>query len=158
MKPSMASRLGAGAALLFMICASARASDPAVIPLPVPRVTIYPGDTIDAGALYERMFIARSVARATVLESEEALVGRVARRTLLPDKPIPLNAVRDPYVISQGKQALLIFKADGVTITSAAVALQNGGVGDTVSARNADSGIVIRGTVQADGSIRVDGQ
>ena len=158
MKPRIASWLGVGAALLLLASAGAHASEPLAIPLPVPRVTIYPGDTIDPGALYERMFVTRSVARASVLESQEAVVGRVARRTLLPDKPIPVNAIRDAYVISQGKQAVLVFKADGVTITSAAVALQNGGVGDTVSARNADSGVIIRGTVQTDGSIRVDGQ
>ena len=51
----------------------------------------------------------------------------------------------------------MVFEAGGLTITSKAVALQNGGVGDIVSLRNADSGIVDQGTVQADGTIRVDG-
>ena len=146
------------ALLLLLAPAAAGASEPEVIALPVPRATIYPGDTISADGLYDRMFVARSVARATVLESQSALVGRVARRTLLPNQPIALNAIRDAHVITQGKQAFLVFKADGLTITSAAVALQNGGVGDTISARNLDSGIIIRGMVQADGTIRVDGQ
>jgi flagella basal body P-ring formation protein FlgA len=93
-----------------------------------------------------------------VLEAQSAAIGKVARRTLLPNQPIALNAIRDPFVIAQGKQAFLVFKADGLTITSSAVALQNGGVGDIVTARNADSGIVVRGAVQADGTIRVDGR
>lgn len=152
------SLLTAGTVVLLSASGGAYASEPAAIPLPVPRVTIYPGDTIAADALYERMFVARSVARATVLESQDALVGKVARRTLLPNQPVSLNAIRDPYVIAQGKQAFLVFKTDGLTITSAAIALQNGGVGDVISARNADSGITVRGTVQADGTIRVDGQ
>ena len=145
-------------AVLLSVPAGVRAGEPEAIALPVPRVTIYPGDMISADALYERMFIARTVARATVMESQNALIGRVARRTLLPNQPIAANAIRDAHVIAQGKQAFLVFKTDGLTITSAAVALQNGGVGDTVSARNADSGIIVRGTVQADGTIRVDGQ
>jgi flagellar basal body P-ring formation protein FlgA len=148
--------LGVGAAALLLVLGDARANEPAAIPLPVPKVTIYPGDMIAADALHERMFVARSVARATVVESHEALVGKVARRTLLLNQPIAVNAIRDPFVIAQGKQAFLVFKTDGLTITSGAIALQNGGVGDIVSARNADSGIVVRGIVQSDGSIRVD--
>jgi flagella basal body P-ring formation protein FlgA len=104
------------------------------------------------------MFVARSVARATVLEAQSAVVGKVARRTLVPNQPIALNAIRDPFVVAQGKQAFLVFKVDGLTITSTAVALQNAGVGDLVTARNADSGIIVRGTVQVDGTIRVDGR
>jgi len=148
----------AAAVLLLLAPARAYANEPETISLPVPRVAIYPGDTISADALYERMFVARSVARATVLEAQSAAIGKVARRTLLPNQPIALNAIRDPFVIAQGKQAFLVFKADGLTITSSAVALQNGGVGDIVTARNADSGIVVRGAVQADGTIRVDGR
>lgn len=150
---------GAVAALLLALgAAGSAAGEPASLALPVPRVTIYPGDVIAADTLYERLFIARTVARATILDHHEALVGKVARRTLLPGQPVPINAVRDPYVIVQGKQAMLVFRTEGLTITSTAVALQNGSVGDLVSARNADSGIVVRGTVQPDGSIRVDSQ
>lgn len=146
------------AAALLLAPGALLAGEPDTIALPVPRVTIYPGDTISAEALQERLFIARSVARASVLESQSALIGKVARRTLLPNQPIAANAIRDPHVIVQSKQAFLVFKAEGLTITSAAVALQNGGVGDLISARNADSGIIVRGIVQADGTIRVDGQ
>lgn len=147
--------LGLCAALAF---APARASEPTAIPLPVPKVTIYPGDMIAADTLYDRLFIARSVARATVLESQEAVVGKVARRTLLPNQPIAINAIRDPFVVAQGKQALLVFKSDGLMITSGAIALQNGGVGETINARNADSGLIVRGVVQADGTISVGEQ
>jgi flagella basal body P-ring formation protein FlgA len=51
-----------------------------------------------------------------------------------------------------------VFKSEGLTITGVAIALQNGSVGDVISARNIDSGITVKGTVQADGTLRVDGQ
>jgi flagella basal body P-ring formation protein FlgA len=51
---------------------------------------------------------------------------------------------------------MLIYRTDGLTITSSAMALQNGSIGDLVSARNLDSGLVVRGTVQPDGTVRVD--
>lgn len=123
--------------------------------LPVPRVTLYPGDTVENEHLYERAFVAQTVARATVFDGRRAVVGKVALRTLLPGQPIPVTAVREPYVIAQGKSALVVFQEGGITITSQAVALQNGGVGDVVSLRNIDSGAIIRGTVEADGTIRL---
>ena len=41
----------------------------------------------------------------TILEAREALIGKVARRTLLPGQPIPVSAIRDPYLVTQGKTA-----------------------------------------------------
>ena len=65
--------------------------------LPVPTVTIYPGDVIaDGDARRSRLPAADTVARSAILDAREALVGKVARRTLLPGQPIPINAIRDP--------------------------------------------------------------
>jgi flagella basal body P-ring formation protein FlgA len=136
----------------------ARAGEADDIALPVPTVTIYPGDVIEDDKLTDRLFIARTVARGSVIEARNAVIGKVARRTLLPGKPIPNNAMRDASAIAQGQPALLVFQSGGLTITSTAIALQNGSAGDFISARNADSGIVIKGTVQADGTIRVGEQ
>jgi flagellar basal body P-ring formation protein FlgA len=124
--------------------------------LPVPKAIVYPGDTLSEELLVQRAFIAHTVARSTVFEAREALVGKVARRTLLPGHPVPVSAVRDPYVVTQGKTALVVFEHGGLIISMQALALQNGGVGDVVSLRNVDSGTVIKGTVASDGSIRLD--
>ncbi len=122
--------------------------------LPVPRVAIYPGDAIGPEHLDQRLF--RSVAsQMPIFVSPDALIGKVARRTLLPGQPVPFNAVREPHVITQGKAATVVFQAGGLTITGLGIALQSAGIGDVVSVRNADSGTVIRGIVQNDGSIRV---
>jgi len=123
--------------------------------LPVPRVTIYPGDAIGDEQLAERAFIAHTVAHGTVYDRRQAVIGKVARRTLLPGQPIPIAGTRDPFVVAQGNLALVVFEASGLTITTNAVALQNGGVGDTVTLRNVDSGTIIKGTVASDGTIRL---
>jgi len=123
--------------------------------LPVPRATIYPGELIGDDNLVDRAFIAHTVARASILDGRDALLGKVARRTLLPGQPIPVNAIRDPYVVTQGKTAMVVFEAGGLVITSHATALQNGGIGEVVSLRNNDSGTVIKGTVAADGTVRL---
>lgn len=149
-------RLLAAIIATTLVLGSARADPVEDIALPVPRATIYPGDAIEAEKLAERLFVARTVARGTVFETRDPVIGKVANKTLLPGKPIPVNAVRDPYVVTQGKPTLLIFKGEGLTITSTAMALQNGGIGDVISARNIDSGLIVRGTVQADGTVRVE--
>jgi flagella basal body P-ring formation protein FlgA len=140
------------ALLLALAGRPVRAED---LELPVPRVTVYPGEAIGEDQLVQRSFIAHTVARATVFDARAALLGKVARRTLLPGQPIPVSAIRDPYLVTNGKNALVVFEADGLTITSQATALQNGGIGEIVSLRNNDSGTVIKGTVAPDGTVRL---
>src|SRR5262245_40544911 len=125
------------------------------VDLPVPRTTIYPGDTISEDQLADRAFLAHTVTRATVFDDRQALVGRVAKRTLLPGQPLPINAVRDPYLVNTGKASLVVYTMGGLTITTQAIALQNGVAGDLVNLRNPDSGVTIQGTVAADGTVRL---
>jgi flagella basal body P-ring formation protein FlgA len=146
------------AALLAALAwvSSVRMAGAQELDLPVPKAVIYPGDTISDELLVGRAFIAHTVARHTMFEAREGLVGKVAKRTLLPGQPIPVSYVRDPYLVVQGKTATVVFQHGGLTITTNAQALQNGGAGEVVSLRNLDSGAVIRGTVAPDGSIRLD--
>lgn len=125
--------------------------------LPVPKATIYPGDVIASEMLAERLFSSNFTPKAAIYEARDALIGKVARRTLLPGQPVPVNAVRDPYVVTQGKPVIVIFEAAGLTITSYAIPLQSGSPGEVISARNIESGAVLKGAVQADGTLRVVG-
>jgi flagellar basal body P-ring formation protein FlgA len=141
----------AGALLLWggLACASG-------VELPVPTITIYPGETIGENLLVDRPFQVGPSENWPVHKDRGALVGKVARRTLLPGKPIPLNAVREADVVRRGKPVTIVFQAGGLTITGQAMPLQAGAVGDTLTLRNADSGGVVRGIVQADGTVRVN--
>ena len=127
------------------------------IELPVPTVTIYPGDLISQNLLEDRSFQLRQGENMPVFKERGNLVGKVARRTLAAGKPIPLNSVREADVISQGKAVTIVFQAGGLTITGQAMPLQAGKVGDLLSLRNVDSGAVVKGIVQADGTVRVSG-
>jgi flagellar basal body P-ring formation protein FlgA len=146
---------GAVAIALAMMLAGASHTWAANIDLPVPRITIYPGDTIAADQLADRAFVAATVVRSAVFDDRQTLIGKVARRTLLPGQPIPVNAIRDPYLVNQGKSSLVVFETSGLVITMQAIALQNGIAGDVVTLRNPDSGVVIQGTVERNGSIRL---
>ena len=142
-------------ALLVLSAMAPTSAQAADLELPVPRVTIYPGDIIGEEHLTERAFIAHTVARSTVFEGRQAVVGKVARRTLLPGQPILIAGVRDPYVVAQGSMAMVVFEAGGLTITTNAMVLQNGSIGDVVTLRNIDSGTIIKGTVASDGTVRL---
>jgi len=123
--------------------------------LPVPAVTIYPGDLIGEEQIIERAFPLAAAGKVSVIEERPLLVGKIARRTLLPGKPIPLNGVREPDVITRGGSVIAVYQAGTLTITSLVSPLKAGAAGDVIEARNIDSGQIIRGTIQPDGTIRV---
>jgi len=124
------------------------------VQLPVPRMTIYPGQVIEPGMLVERAFNDPMGA----IPTSDAIVGRVARQTLLPGRPISTAALRAPHAITQGQAALVVFQSGALTISGNAVALQSGAAGDVISLRNADSGRIIRGIIGSDGAVHVGDQ
>jgi len=123
--------------------------------LPVPVVTIYPGDTISDSMIKDRTFPANYRFRTAVVESPRVLAGKTARRTLLPGEPIPMNAVDDPKLVTRGMQTAIMFEEGGLSIVGIGIPLQSRTLGETVQVKNVDSGRVITGRVQADGRIRI---
>lgn len=126
--------------------------------LPVPSVTIYPNEEIGDEHVTERAFIAATVTRGSVQEDRAQIVGKVAKRTLIKGQPVPVNALREPYLVLSGKPATVVFEDGALSITSQATALQSGSIGDQVALRNNESGLTIRGTVARDGTVRVGTQ
>ena len=126
--------------------------------LPVPITIIYPGEVIKDGSLIDHDFSTDSPSsKFPAVENRAAIVGKVARRTLLPGSPIPLNAIGDPKAIANGAKVRIFFEGGGLAITAYGTALQAGSVGEIILVRNLGSGITVSGAVQADGSIRVGG-
>ena len=125
--------------------------------LPVASVTIYPGDLISEALLSEARFAPGTSAAYPVAVTAEELAGKVARRTLLPGKLIARNAVAEPQLVQKGTIVTAIYQDAELVITASVLALQSGALTETIQVRNIDSGKVIVGTVQADGSVRVGG-
>lgn len=145
-----------GVALVALLAAgpvAARAQEQESFP--VARVTIYPGDAITEKMLDDRVGAVAADSQSLYARSHEQLIGKVARRTLLPGQPIPTMAVDNPRVVTVGAQVKIIFAEGGLHIVAYGVAQQAGGVGDLIRVRNQDSGLYITGRVQSDGSVRV---
>lgn len=139
-----------------VVCFSAAPpADAGQVQLPVPRITIYPGQVIEKAMLVDRAFRTNGGDPVAAIPSDASLVGKVAKQTLLPGKPIYSEQLREPHAVTQGQAALVIFQSGALTITGSAIALQSGATGDVVSVRNADSGRIIKGTVGADGAVHV---
>lgn len=124
--------------------------------IPVPKVTIYPGDIVTEDLLTTRKLTART--RSPAYDTPEAIVGKVARRTLVAGHPIPINSLKEPEIVKQGRRTRIVFRTEGLSITGEAVALQSGNVGDVISLRNTDSNSTIRGTILENGSVSVGQQ
>jgi flagellar basal body P-ring formation protein FlgA len=135
-----------------LCCCIAQADDKLI---PVPSVTIRLGDVIKEGMLTERAFTPNSLGVAMFIEARQNLLGRVARRTLLPGQPIPTNAVEDPWAVAKGAVVKIVVEDSGLSIVTYGSALQSGSAGSIIPIRNVDTGVIIRGVVQPDGTVKV---
>lgn len=133
------------------------AAQEAGVRVPVPRQTIYPGQRIQAAMIAWRAWRGRRNL-AGLVTAKDALIGKVARSTLLPNRAIYIAALREPHAVDKGQMVGFFFKLNGIEIYGKGIAQQSGAVGAYVQVENVDSGRVISGTVQRDGSVRVGGR
>ena len=143
------------ALLLFLVPIRALGAE---IELPVPSVVVYPGQSIlDRGITTSRFTVPGAKLAAYVVE-EGMLTDKLAKRTLLPNKPILLSDLQSPDVVKAGVPTAIVFRDAGIVITGLGLPLRSAGEGETIRVRNVDSGVTISGVVAADGSIEVSAQ
>lgn len=123
--------------------------------VPVPRAVIYGGEVIADGALTDKTFGISDIIRLGAVASRSDLVGKVARRTLLPGQPVPAAALKAADVVKQGRPTTAVFEADGLSISGTVIPLQSAAAGEILSFQNMESGAILRGIVQGDGTISV---
>lgn len=125
--------------------------------LTVASGTINAGDVITDDMLEERPFSAANAQRYPMAASRSALVGKVAKRMLVAGNPIATFAVMEPKLITRGVAATVVFQEGGLHIRGVAMPLDSGVAGASIRLKNIDSGHVITGIVQADGTVKVGG-
>jgi flagella basal body P-ring formation protein FlgA len=128
------------------------------VALPVPSATILQGDVVSDELLTEQRFVANDRQLAAFHTSREGVIGKVARRVLPAGHAIPINALREPHLFKEGERIAIVFATGGLSIEASGIALQPGVLGSMVSVRNADTGVVVRGVVQDNGSVQVGGK
>lgn len=65
------------------------------------------------------------------------------------------HAVTDAIMVTKGVTARVVLREGGLQISGYAVPLESGSAGSIVRLKNLDSGQIIVGEVQADGSVRI---
>ena len=121
----------------------------------VPSQIIYPGQTIGNAGFQEKFFTIKASAAGHYVMSVDQLVGKVARKTLLPGQPILVTAVNEPNLIQRGVPVALVYNTGALVITAKGIPMEAGRAGDFIKVRNVDSGIIISGTILADGTVQV---
>ena len=155
MRTNSAILAAAGLALALGLAAATPALAQASV-IPSAKAVIYPGDIIDDGMLADIAAPADGPGGPFALSRSE-LLGKMARRTLLPGHAVPLRAIDNPRVVRSGADVRIVFIEGGLTIVATGAALQDGAVGDVIKVRNGDSGVTVSGAVQRDGTVRVNG-
>ncbi len=140
---------------IWILAAFSNSASAEELRLPVPVATIYPRDIITDAIIEERATPQRLIPSRQIITQRSVLVGKIARQTLLPGLPIPVEAVEAPKLVVNGGSVRIVFQNDGISIFTFGQALQNGGLGEMVRVRNSDSGVIVMGLVQQDGSVRV---
>lgn len=143
---------GALVTAVFALASGGAAADEMAV---VAKRVIYPGETIAADSLVEVRLKPSNRIMTSVVIYPEQIEGKVAKRTLLPGKLIPIASVRDPYAVEAGAPVPVNFIQGGLQISTLGIPLQPGAAGDMVKVRNADSGAIFSGMVMVDGTIRV---
>ncbi|MBS0251882.1 MAG: flagellar basal body P-ring formation protein FlgA [Proteobacteria bacterium] len=150
-------QLGLALLAACAIASSARAEDPGRTVF-VPRAVIYPGDRLTEENLIERQLIVDPDNPPVFGEREQDLLGKVARRTLLPGELIPEMAIRAVDLIKQGRTYKLVYSSKYVSIVGVGVPLQSGAAGEIINVRNPESGIIIKARIEPDQTLAVDDQ
>ncbi|TFV40963.1 flagellar basal body P-ring formation protein FlgA [Bradyrhizobium frederickii] len=144
-----------GLAVVLLILAPVRLAVAEEKRLPVPAVAIRAGELIRDDMITERAFAPSLLGVAMFIEGRQVLVGRMARRALLPGQPIPSNAVEDPWTVARGAMVKVVVEDSGLSIVTYGSAMQSGAAGALIPVRNTDTGVIIRGIVQPDGTVKV---
>lgn len=120
----------------------------------VPQRVIYPGETITQDMIRIVPVLNPNIAGGYASDLAE-VAGLVSTRTLLPGRTIPVSWLREAWAVERGGKVALVFSAGSLVITAQGTPLENAAVGGLVRVRNIESGIVVSGTVMADGTVAV---
>lgn len=125
-------------------------------PALVARETLRRGEPIPAGAVEVRE-LDRTAVREPVLRDAAQALALVPDRTIAAGRPLTAPLLRAPYVVRRGLPVDLKIDAGDFSVVAGGIAVTDGAPGDRVIAANSATGARVRGVVEDDGSLRVEG-
>jgi flagellar basal body P-ring formation protein FlgA len=140
-------------AAFLLICAMPASA--VEIAIPVPSAVIYPGQQILAPLLIDKAFNVPDAATKSYVLDRRQIEGLIAKRTLMPERPVPLNALKTKDTVTQGQLTKAIYAIQGLLISTYLVPRASASAGDIIDARNPAFGTLVKATVLGDGTLRV---
>jgi flagellar basal body P-ring formation protein FlgA len=126
--------------------------------LPVPLRTIFPGQALVGGDFTLKLFTVSAQSRRSFVFEQGQLSDMEAARTLVAGKPIALGSLRVIEDIKKGQPTKAIYNSGGIEIQGLLMPLTGGSVGQTIEARNASSGGIVKVQILEDGTLAVIGK
>ena len=124
------------------------------IAVPVLRNSLKNGDIIGASDIDWIDLPQDKITNATVT-AEKDLIDMTPKRTVSAGKPVLLNDLVPPQMVTRGDAVTLIVEVGAMVLTAKGKALQGGAIGDTVRVANSDSNKNLQGTVTAHREITI---
>lgn len=125
-----------------------------VEPVVVPKRVIPSGTTIRSEDLHVREVPLNDGLERYAL-SLDVLVGRIARRTLLADRPVPSRMLERPAAVKRSSTVIVQVISGPMRVTMEGEALEDGAVGDVVKVLNPSSNRALTGRVVDSGLVEV---
>ncbi|WP_134680639.1 flagellar basal body P-ring formation chaperone FlgA [Paracoccus ravus] len=121
--------------------------------------TLMPSRRIAAGEIISEADLALfsiplSAANIHVLRHGEDILGREAKRNLLPERPIDAQSLTEPRAVRRGMAVTISHLDRGLTLSATGKALQDGAIGDVIRVVNTHSSKTVYGEITGDGKVR----
>lgn len=123
---------------------------------PVYAESVVPTRTIRANAVIQETDVTLSQGiQPAGFDRLSDVIGQEARVVLYPGRPILVDDIGPPAIVTRNQLVRVAFDAEGLQIVTEGRALERGSAGDRVRVMNLSSRATLFGQVQPDGSIRV---
>lgn len=126
----------------------------AMVEIPVLQSRLRADDVIRSADVGWETVRADRVNDRIVTDARE-LIGMSPRRTVTPGRPIESDHVGAPIVVIKGASVTMRLITPRMELTASGRALESGSIGDVVRIQNADSRIVVEGTVEGPNIVSV---
>lgn len=127
----------------------------ATLPILLPNRRIAAGEIIDQSDVTQATMPLNAVA-AHILRSERDIVGKEAKRILLPGRPIASHSVVEPRAVLRGDSVTISYANGILDLTAPGRALEEGAVDDFIRIVNLQSSKTITARVVQGGLVRVE--
>lgn len=130
------------------------ASDVDTISIPVMKNRLRYGDKITAEDI-NFIDVPASKVRDNVITKEEDLIGKTPRRFVQANRPIREQDITTEILVEKGNMVSLVYYTKYMELKASGTALDSGSKGDVIRVKNASSGKVVQGSVEAAGLVKV---